>query len=120
MRTAWLAVTAPGETTLTGPSNRRAAAATTAVAASWSSITEKAGSASRLVGTTGRRSNRPSGLGTCGPTTGASRTAVSDTSAAAAACRPISSVSRSERPKAAVGSGGTDSSGRVAAPRRRP
>ena len=87
-----MAVTAPGETTLTAPSNRCAAAATMAVAASWSSITEKAGSASRLTGTAGRRSRRPSGLGTCGPTTGARRTAVTGTSAAAAACRPISSV----------------------------
>ena len=83
MRTAWLAVMAPGETTLTGPSTRLAAAATNAAAASWSSMTEKAGSASRLTGTAGSRSSRPSGLGTWGPITGASRSAVTGTSAAA-------------------------------------
>ena len=109
MRTAWLAVTAPGETTLTGPSNRRGRGHDTAVAASWSSITEKAGSASRLTGTTGRRSSRPRGLGTCGPTTGARRTAVSDTSAAARGLPP-DLLGLEER---AAEGGGRDRAGRT-------
>ena len=68
-RAACSAVMAPLATTLTGSANRRRAAATKARAASRSSTTANGGSASALNGTTGIRNTRPSGLGTCGPST---------------------------------------------------
>ena len=68
-RAACSAVIAPLATTFTGSARRRSAAATNALATSMSSTTANGGSARTLKGTAGIRSTRPSGLGTCGPST---------------------------------------------------
>ena len=70
-RAACHGVAAPAPTTLHGPSRRCSIAATIACAASSGCSTENGGSENALTGTTGSRSSRPSGLGTCEPTTGA-------------------------------------------------
>ena len=119
-RAAWRTVVAPAATMFNGPSCRRRAAAAVAIAASRSSITANGGSASGLNGTAGRRSSRPSGLGTCGPSTGASRMRATGTSRSAPTSRAMRSTSASSRPNAHVGSRELRSSGRLSAPFDRP
>ena len=89
-------------------------------AASTSSTTANGGSASTLNGTTGMRSRRPSGLGTCGPSTGAEAHGA-DRDADPAADVARDALDLGER-ATELGRGASRrvSSGRVSAPRARP
>ena len=79
---------------------------TNACAASPSSITENRADPIGLKGTAGNRNMRPSGLGTCGPTTGASRNKVAVVPRAIANSLALCSKPSSIWPKSDCGSSG--------------
>ncbi len=86
-------------------------AVTMARAASSGCSTENGGSEIALTGTTGSRSNRPSGLGTCEPITGAYRNAPIGTPHRRAMPLAAASTASNDRPYAVVGLGTASSSG---------
>src|SRR5437763_11586957 len=110
-RAACHGVAAPSPTTLQAPSSRRSIAATIVCAASSGCRSENGGSDIALTGTTGSRNNRPNGLGTCEPTTGAYRNAPTGTPQRSAPPLAAASTASSQRPYGVVGAGTASSSG---------
>src|SRR6185437_13152196 len=97
-------------------SSRRSIAATIASAESSGCRSENGGSENAPTGTTGKRNNRPSGLGTCDPSTGAYRITPTGIPHRNATPLPVASTASSERPYGDVGAGTASSSGTDARP----